>query len=444
MGWGLYDDASGEVQDADIYWKQQDVAARKYASFFYVRWRWSDMEPEEGKYAWVFNSNYKRLIKGALDRGLKLCFRVYENGQDNLRPGTPSFVQKAGAKGYLVNAGSSTHWTPYPDDPVFQNKWTNFVKAFAKEYDNPDIVDFVDAFSIGAWGEAHSIRLANLDKLNEVFDWYTSLYAGSFRKVLLVLPFNGQVGFEYERNAIEKKGYNMRRDGLGSMWFTDYEKSITKQMYGKALLVGESCYWGCSSDDCRPFDKDKWYRFNSWDDVYELTYRDAIQYHFNTLDLREIPETKGWIERSPHLVQRFIEKGGYRLYPSSVFVPATIKPEENVTIVHQWGNKGNGYLPNNNIQWNYKYKPAIAILNDRGEVVRHWIDDNAEPSDWVNAGQVYKYMLSFQVPQLPEGKYSWAIAIVDKTKNSMPGIKLAVQNQNIQKGWTVIADLTIN
>ena len=47
MGWGLYDDANDNVQNAQIYWEKQDEVARKYASFFYVRWRWSEMEPEE-------------------------------------------------------------------------------------------------------------------------------------------------------------------------------------------------------------------------------------------------------------------------------------------------------------------------------------------------------------------------------------------------------------
>ena len=28
------------------------------------------MEPEEGKYAWIYDENYKKLIQGALDRGL--------------------------------------------------------------------------------------------------------------------------------------------------------------------------------------------------------------------------------------------------------------------------------------------------------------------------------------------------------------------------------------
>jgi ribosomal protein L27 len=83
--------AVGNVANAEEYWAAQDEAARNYASFFYIRWRWSEMEPEEGKYAWIYDENYKKLIQGALDRGLKLCFRIYDNGQDNIRQGTPEY-----------------------------------------------------------------------------------------------------------------------------------------------------------------------------------------------------------------------------------------------------------------------------------------------------------------------------------------------------------------
>jgi hypothetical protein len=106
MGWGLYDDAGGNVANAENYWAVQDEAAKKYASYFYVRWRWSDMEPEEGKYAWLYNDNFKKLIKGALDRDLKLAFRIYVNGQDNIKNGTPSYVKDAGAaKIYKIYSG---------------------------------------------------------------------------------------------------------------------------------------------------------------------------------------------------------------------------------------------------------------------------------------------------------------------------------------------------
>lgn len=441
MGWGVYDDANDAVQQADKYWAAQDKAAREYASFFYVRWRWSEMEPEEGKYAWLYDDNYKKLIQGALDRGLKLCFRVYENGQDNIHPGTPSFVKEAGAKGYTVHNGEKENWTPYPDDLIFQEKFSNFVKAFAKEYDNPEIVDFIDGYALGWWGECHHIVLQNQDNLEKVFDWYTTLYASNFKKIILALPFGSQIGFETEKRiAIDQKGYAMRRDGLGSMWFSDEERRITQEMFGKTLFIGESCWWGCNTDDCRPFATDTKYTLNTWRDVYELTYKHATENHFNTLDLRELPETKGWTERANDLVRQFIVKGGYRFYPSQVTVPTSIKKskgKKNITIQHTWKNIASGYLPNNNPNWNYKYKPAFALLDNQGKVVKLWIDTDAEPSLWFQ-GKEYTYNLHIPNADIPTGKYQWAIAIVDTTLNNKPDIQLATTEKEVIAGWTIL------
>lgn len=444
MGWGVYDDANNEVQNAEEYWAAQDRAAREYASFFYVRWRWSDMEPQEGKYAWIYDDNYKKLIQGALDRGLKLCFRIYDNGQDNIRPGTPNFVRKAGAKGYTVHWGELEHWTPYPDDPVFQEKLSNFVKAFAEEYDNPDMVDFIDGYALGWWGECHHVELLNPSNLEEIFDWYTTLYSSNFKNIILALPFGSQVGFDAEKRiAIDKKGYAMRRDGLGSMWFSEEEKQITEQMFGKTLFIGESCWWGCSTEDCKPFAFDTKYELNSWRDVYELTYMHAIENHFNTLDLRELPETKGWTEIAPDLVHNFIMNGGYRLFPAEIVIPNKIVKGNKVQIKHTWVNRATGYLPNNNLNWNYKYKVAFGLLDQNNNITQLWIDDNAEPSNWFKGGE-YNYNLNIEVGNIPAGEYKWCLAIVDSTKNYTPGIALAVEKKYDINGWTFLQNVIVN
>lgn len=443
MGWGVYDDANDEVQNADIYWAAQDGAARQYASFLYVRWRWSDMEPEEGKYAWIYDENYKKLIQGALDRGLKLCFRIYNNGQDNLRAGTPEYVRHAGAKGYTVKGLKGDLWTPYPDDSVFQEKLEKFVEAFAKEYDNPDIVDFIDGYSLGWWGECHHVVLQDQEKFEQVFDWFTTLYSTHFKRVILALPFGSQIGFNIEKRiAIDGKGYGMRRDGLGSMWFSDEEKKIVTDMYGKTLLIGESCYWGCSSDDCTPFRSDTRYQMNSWRDVYEQTFQHAIEGHFNTLDLRELPETKGWTEKANDLVQKFIVRGGYRIHPCSVSLPVQAKTNSRVNITHEWKNSGNGYLPNNMPNWNYKYKPAFALFDQQGNLVQTWVDDSAEPSDWLH-NENHSYTYSISLADVPKGTYQWAVAIVDQTKNQQPGIKLAVRDREKKNDWILLNDIII-
>lgn len=445
MGWGVYDDANDSVQNADLYWKMQDEASKKYASFFYIRWRWSEMEPEEGKYAWIYNENYKKLIKGALDRGLKLCFRIYNNSQDNLSQSTPDYVRKAGAKGYMVTGlGGKQLWTPYPDDPIFLDKLEKFVQAFAKEYDNPDIVDFIDAYNIGWWGECHHIQLSN-DKisLETVFDKITSIYSDNFHQVLLVLPFGSQVGFTAEKEiAIDRKGYSIRRDGLGSMWFSEQEQHITQDLYGKTLFIGESCWWGSCSDECKPFASDQKYKLKTWRDVYELTYEHALRGHFNTLDLREIPETTGWTTKAKDLVMDFCIKGGYRIYPTQIAYPQKVCQNDSIIIQHTWINRGNGYLPNNVKNWGYKYKPAFAFIDKGGNVIKTFVDLNAEPSIWLS-NQKHSYDFKFSIDKIVPGEYILGVAMTDKNKNWTPAINLAIDKAEMINGWYVVGKIDI-
>lgn len=401
------------------------------------------MEPEEGKYAWLYNENYKKLIQGALNRGLKLCFRIYNNSQDNIRQSTPEYVRKAGAKGYMAKGYNQDLWTPYPDDSIFLSKLEKFVSAFAKEYDNPDIVDFVDGCNIGYWGECHNIRLQNSQNLEYVFDRITSIYSSNFKKILLILPFQSQIGFDIEKRiAIDNKGYGIRRDGLGSMWFTEEERKITKKMFGKTLFIGESCWWKSSSDSIRPFINDKVYKLKTWRDVYELTYNHAISSGFNTLDLREIPETTGWTNKAIDLVKAFISKGGYRLYPSTINIPIALKRKDNVFIEHTWQNLGTGYLPNNLKNWSYKYKPAFALLNEKNEVVKIFIDKKAEPSQWIYT-KPHTYKLPINLEDIPIGTYKWAVSIVDRKKENTPSLKLALNSPNIINGWYIISTLSL-
>lgn len=444
MGWGIYDDAVKEVANAEEYWNAQNDAAVNYASFFYVRWRWSEMEPEEGKYAWLYDENYKKLIQGALDRGLKLCFRIYDNAQDNIKQATPEYVKEAGAKGYnVVGQGGTELWTPYADDPVFQEKYAKFIAAFAKEYDNPDIVDFVDGYSLGWWGEGSHVQYLDPSKQIETFNWFTDMYASNFKNILVVLPYNSEIGFEVEKEiAVDKKGYGLRRDGLGSMYFTDADENVANEMYGKVLMVGECAYWGGYTDSYKPFENDTKYSLKSWRDVYEISLEHAINFHFNTLDLRTVTETKGWTGIASDLVRKFILNGGYRLYPTYVVMPYEAKQNSTVSISHSWRNTGNGYLPNNMKNWNYKYKPAFALFDKNGELVKSWIDEKAEPSEWLsNQRKNYTYEVSLE--GISTGKYQWAVAIVDKTKDNKPGINIAVKDKEQKNGWVLISDMTI-
>ncbi|HEY5592074.1 MAG TPA: hypothetical protein VIK55_13790 [Paludibacter sp.] len=443
-GWGLYDDAAGEVANAEQYWLAQDSAANKYASFFYIRWRWSEMEPEEGKYAWLYDDNYKKLVQGALDRGLKLAFRIYTNGQDNFRQATPDFVRQAGAKGFNTN-GKRSNWTPYIDDTIFQRKLENFIKAFAKEYDDPDKVDFVDGVNVGWWGECSHLEIENVtqQKRDNFLEWITDVYGKSFKKVILLLNLCSEFGYDSElKIAVNGQGYGYRRDGLGSMWFFDDQQTKTRSLYPKTLLIGESCYWGGNEfTGSRTWASDTKYKFSSWRQVYDLTCQQALQFHFNTLDLRGAVETKGWTKTAPDLVQKFIKQGGYRLYPSLISAPDIVTSKEKITIGHQWENLATGVCPNNNPRWHFKYKVAFALIDLNGKIVQTFIDNQSDPSQFLY-GKPVNYKFDATVSNISTGKYTLVVALVDTTKGNQPALKLATTAKEIS-GWTVVGAIEV-
>ncbi len=446
MGWVLYDDANDNVAEARTYWNAQDSVARAFSSIFYVRWRWADMEPEEGRYAWLYDENFKALIKGASDRGLKLAFRIYIDGQDNIIPGTPSFVKNAGAEGYEVTGlKGDRHWTPYPDDPVFQQKFSNFVRAFAREFDDPAVVDFVDGYNLGWWGEGHHLVFKDKANRRKVFKWIIDLYGLHFSKVLLALTFGSEIGYVTEQKiAFRGQDYILRRDGLGSHWFTQKEKKLQAGSFPRHMFIGESCYWGANTDDIQPWKGDPVYPgTTTWADVYQKTFEDALSAHANCLDLRERIETTGWTMRAPELVKKFITSGGYRLFPSMVSFPETIQSGSSFTIRHHWKNIGVGICPNNNKRWARKYCTAFALLDRHsGKPAAIFTDENGNPGNWLK-GMEYTYSFQCDTRNVPAGKYDLAVAIIDRTAGHKASLNLAIQNPETINGWNKAGEIII-
>lgn len=449
-GWTIYDDANGEVSDAVAYWSKQDMVARRFSSIFYFRVRWSALEPQEGQYAWNHDENIKALLQGALDRGLKLAFCVYVDGQDNIENATPDFVREAGAQGYASHRlwdpeDVYNNWTPYADDPVFQEKFANFIAAFAEEYDVPDRVDYVDAFNLGWWGEGHHIQYTDPKHKASVFQWITNLYGNSFKNVILVTNFGTEMGVDLEKRfAVNQHGYAIRRNGLASTWFRQTEIDQILNFFSGIPFIAEGCYWGSYDDSYQPWSEDPLYKevFNSWEDYYQQLYNDAIQSHANTLDLRNPTESRGWTQRALSLVKNFVSYGGYRFSPTSIKYPSTVHSGELLKIEHVWKNSGVGKCPNDNVRWNYKYKVSFALMNE-GNIVLQYVDDATDPSKWIN-GQDTEYVSEFKA-ELSQGEYDLFVCVADTSKDgNPPGLNLAIKKGEFTDGWLYVGNLTIN
>ena len=158
-----------------------NVSVTDYAHTLYIRASWTDFNPQEDVYGWKIDSNLRAYIEGAYLRNMRLAFRVVVDSRDKRTEFTPQFVKDAGAKGFM-NKGK---WSPYSDDPVFQKYYTKFVKALAKDFNDPSKVEFIDGFGLGKWGEYHTMIYSTGDDTPKkaVFDWVTDIYSQAFDKV---------------------------------------------------------------------------------------------------------------------------------------------------------------------------------------------------------------------------------------------------------------------
>lgn len=463
-GWVMYGSGSGVESYWDTEYNVPDlgkkVKAIDYASACYIRTNWATFNPANGVYAWRDPSTalYK-MIKGAENRGLPIAFRIVVDGRDQ-GLNTPQFVFDAGAKYFVEDGAFPNRRTPFPQDPVFRQYYAKFIEELAKDFNDPKKAAFIDAYGLGKWGEAHNVIYFDPNTASgqnvevakeEVMDWISDLYVKAFTKIPLVINYHRVIGDPVSWGSVNpnsdrlltkliNKGYSLRQDAFGMTdYYQTWEKNFAKSwnfkrpilMEGGWITSGTHRYWTDPSGK---------YREGHPEDVRKGEFDASLEAAVNTMDFR-IGDIESWFTKSFSLVQRFVSEGGYRLYPDRVYLPEKINSGAETTITHRWRNMGWGYFPNNIPQWNFKYKVAFALLDAENQVKKFFIDDKSEPSTWLKNNPA-SYELKTTV-NVPAGTYTWAVAIIDTTKENQPGIRLAVNGDITPEGWLKLIDVQV-
>ena len=439
-GWAIYCD--GYIPLPEQYFDQMErCGALNYATHLYIRTGWAELEPNEGEYAWENNDKFKRLVQGAKDRGLKLAFRVYYDNTDYTKQISPLYLKDAGAEGFTSNSG---FWSPYTDDPVFLSKLEKFIKAMAAEFNDPDIVDFVDGYNVGKWGESFGATYKDPSKKDEVLYKITKMYADAFTDVICVINAHSDIGNSQVQKVLDDYDFVTRHDAYAStVWLAPAQRQLIKDNFPERFTIAESMYWFSQGLDTDIPMQDG---FKDWREVMEYTMKDAEEMRANTLDLRNYDEaSRLWISLAEDLVRKFMTEGGYRLTPSKVSFPLEFAAGSTVKFYHEWQNWGWGVCPNNNSHWGNKYKVAFALLDPETKAVADIaVDMESEPSEWLMEQSVpYDFETSFT--KAGKGQYLLAVGIVDTSKESLaPGLNLAVRDaSSISDGWVIINPVNV-
>jgi hypothetical protein len=451
-GWVLYPMELGDMDTAgaaglnaiNAYWGSQDVAKNSsLASTVYIRTLWSRLESKEGVYAWNDpNDHWNELVDGAVKRGLKLAFRFYVQSLDVPIQATPQWVFNAGARSVKQNSGLS----PYADDPVFQTKYAKFIKAFGSyiqslqvKYNDPNVVSYVDGSGLGSWGEDHGTLYLNSNNAEATFRWLTATFREAMPRVLLAS--NHIDSLSWGMNPIldnyQDGSYAPRRDGIGSTWFNGVEKSTIAMNWQLHPLIAENCYHGLG-DWTLPQMRESSVIPNvqSIRDGLRGVLDDAKNAHANLLDLRTSFDAETW-NRNPDFVQEWVQQGGYRLSATSLSYPNVINQGTQATFSATWQNTGVGIFPNAMKAWSYKYKPAIALIQN-GKVVYTAVDNSATDLSTLFKGGLATIAIQNDFTLAPLGTYELAIGVVDTQNNNRADIQLAITPNKRYGNWYVV------
>lgn len=473
LGDGLIDDFEQQYENFETSEGRDNVFL--YGNTMYVRGAWSDFEPGEGKYIWdetIWNEQHDtitakrfRMMRDIAKKyGMKLAFTFVVDSRDKHYNFTPEYVRAAGAKTYDVTTGSWHGWSPYPDDPIFQEKYAKFLTAFAEKFNDPSVTQFVSGFGLGKWGETHSLIYTTGDNTprQAVTEWITNLMSSLFTRVPIVINYHRCLMLTGESikdddteglaesaeliNMCVDKGFSLRHDAFGMKnYYKDWERSIaTKYRYQRPIIMEggwvESQHSGSIGGD----------GYDDFADVRKGEYNEAKGASVNMMDLRydkEVTkgETHSWFNTAFDLVKDFIAEGGYRLYPDQISAPKSASKGGKVSFVHRWLNLGWGYCPTNIPQWDQKYKVCFALLNkETGEPLYRFVDPVPELSDWVK-GYAHTYTTSFSLADVAPGEYTWGVGLVDTTNNNEIGIIISTFDETqTRDGWVKICDVTVH
>ncbi|OLA84491.1 MAG: hypothetical protein BHW65_06455 [Verrucomicrobia bacterium CAG:312_58_20] len=217
-GWyhHYYDNTLGRYLGSD-----ESIAAIPNMHHLFLRFAWSFLEPEEGKFNWALIDD----IAGKwYPRGVKVSLSITCN-ETGIKYATPKWVFDAGAKGNIVKARWGDEIVePQIDDPVFMEKLENLHRAIAARYDGkPFIVDMTLA-SLGNWGEGHYSASSHIKVPLEAIKKHIDLYKRCYKRSRLTIGDdwigNNLDGGDLEegRKYVVKNGLAYRDDSILVEW----------------------------------------------------------------------------------------------------------------------------------------------------------------------------------------------------------------------------------
>jgi len=374
----------------------------------YLRWFWSQIEPERGTYRWAIVDD---ALAEAHRHGQRLAIRIMPYDDKHAMP---NWYIKSGAK--RANAATDKDgaiWSPDADDPLYTKYWNALVVEAGKRYDAHPDLNHVDVSTVGYWGEGWGPHLPSWQVQQQLID----VYFTSFTRTPLLMNFDALPALQYG----VKRGAGWRLDCWGDMGAPGRTFAHMKDFYPQQLARGglqeawrthpialETCWV-----------PEQWYQ---WKFPLKPILDQALRWHASTINIKSSRIPAEWRPA----FDEFQKQIGYRFVLKRFEYPSHVSPGAMAPIAMWWFNAGVAPVYQS-------YSLALAI----GDTV---VPLEADVTQWLPGDAVVEH--SIAVPRaLTPGRYPLRVALLDPVTRK-PAIRLAIEGRQ-DDGWYTVGEIQV-
>ena len=382
-------------------------------SVAYIRWFWSQLEPERGKFRWD-------IIDSALDEarrhGQRLGIRLQP--YDDKSP-MPEWYQKSGARrANKPDSKDGKIWSPDSGDPFYIQNWGAIVAEAGRRYDGHPYLDSVDISTFGYWGEGWGPYPPDAQSQKQLTDQYFD----AFKRTPLLINFDVLETMLYAT----ERGTGWRNDCWGDMGRgggRDFAHMLDR--YPEALAHGNlQKVWErspVSLETCGT--PGSW--FNSKYDV-DYILDQGLRWHVSTVNIKSTAIPEAWKKR----FEDFQKKMGYRFTLRRFEYPQAVKAGRTMPVNMWWQNVGVAPVY-------FEYTLAIELRNAQGSSV---MKVPVDVRKWLPGEAIYDGSL-YVDDRLKPGVYRVRVGMLDPNTDQ-PAIKFAIEGRQ-PDGWYDLGEVRV-
>ncbi len=390
-------------------------------SVVYLRFNWTEVEPEEGRYNWKLIDD---AIAAGEPRGEAVAMRVMTaNAHSGGYYCSPKWLFDLGCKGFEYTAGGDDPTSggqripriePDYADPIYLAKHGAFIAALGKRYDGSPNVEFLDIGSYGIWGEWHTPHPASIAVRQQIVD----MYLHAFQKTPLVFMSDDVEGLNYAL----AHGTGFRRDGVGSPWHE--QNWIGSPRY--AGVQGMADVWKHAPIVFEWFGDYDYLKSKNWS--FDAAVNFMLTNHVTMINdnIGRVPP-----EAMPQL-EKLARLAGYRFVLREVAHEKSVPRDAVLNVNMKWANVGVGKL-------NRPFQLQLCLDNADGEKVATAVAA-ADPREWLPGERTVNALLPIPASLSP-GEYALAVALTDPTNQRQP-LRLAM-DAPAKQGWYQVGRVRI-